>query len=135
DKNGKQLKTFGGGGNHFRGFIDAVFANDPVKVTAPPAEGHLSASLCHLANVSYRTGEPAGLGAAGAPFGHEIADEAFGRMRDHLKAQGVDPARAEYRRGRAVVFDGVAERIPADAQADALLTREYRKPFTLPALG
>lgn len=134
DRDGKQIKTFGGGGDHFRGYIDAILANDPAKAVAPPAEGHLSASLCHLANVSYRTGSSAPLSGA-APFGNAVADEAFTRMRDHLAAQGVDPAKTAYTRGGLIAFDPGAERIPGDAGADALLTRVYRKPFTLPVLG
>jgi predicted dehydrogenase len=41
-------------GDHFLNFIEAVRARDPKLLTAEIEEGHLSSSLCHLANISYR---------------------------------------------------------------------------------
>ena len=37
-----------------------------------------------------------------------------------------------YRTGRALTFDDAAETFPVDPQATAMLTREYRSPFTMP---
>jgi predicted dehydrogenase len=37
-----------------------------------------------------------------------------------------------YRLGRSLTFDGKAERFVGDSEADALLTRSYRAPYTLP---
>ena len=37
-----------------------------------------------------------------------------------------------YRVGRSVTFDGATERFVGDAEADKLLTRRYRAPYTLP---
>ena len=33
--------------------------------------------------------------------------------------------------GRRIVFDGAAERIPNDPEADLLLSRSYREPFVV----
>jgi predicted dehydrogenase len=44
------------GGNNWANFIDAVRANDPAKRNAPIEEGAKSATLLHLANISYRLG-------------------------------------------------------------------------------
>jgi predicted dehydrogenase len=41
---------------HFANFIEAVRRRNPELLTAEIEEGHLSAALCHLANISYRTG-------------------------------------------------------------------------------
>jgi predicted dehydrogenase len=41
---------------HYRNFIEALRACDPTKLTCDILEGHLSAALPHLANVSYRVG-------------------------------------------------------------------------------
>jgi hypothetical protein len=38
----------------------------------------------------------------------------------------------QYRLGRNLRFDGDAERFVDDAQANALLTRDYRPPFVVP---
>ncbi|MBN1894519.1 Gfo/Idh/MocA family oxidoreductase [bacterium] len=43
-------------GGHFGNFIDAVRADDWTLLTADIEEGHLSSSLCHLANLSNRLG-------------------------------------------------------------------------------
>jgi predicted dehydrogenase len=43
-------------GNHYQNFIDAIRANDPKVLTCDVLEGHLSSTLPHLANISYRVG-------------------------------------------------------------------------------
>ena len=43
-------------GNHFSNFVDAIRANDPKILTCDILEGHLSSTLPHLANISYRVG-------------------------------------------------------------------------------
>jgi predicted dehydrogenase len=41
---------------HYQNFIDAIRANDPKILTCDILEGHLSSTLPHLANISYRVG-------------------------------------------------------------------------------
>ncbi len=41
---------------HYQNFIDAVRAGDPKRLACDILEGHLSATLPHLANISYRIG-------------------------------------------------------------------------------
>ncbi len=41
---------------HYQNFIDAIRAGDPKLLTCDILEGHLSATLPHLANVSYQVG-------------------------------------------------------------------------------
>ncbi|MFB3902428.1 MAG: Gfo/Idh/MocA family protein [Acidobacteriota bacterium] len=41
---------------HFANFIEGMRQRKPGLLTAEIEEGHLSAALCHLANISYRTG-------------------------------------------------------------------------------
>jgi predicted dehydrogenase len=45
-----------GEGNHYLNFIDAIRANDPGRANGKIIEGHYSAALVHLANISYRLG-------------------------------------------------------------------------------
>jgi predicted dehydrogenase len=45
-----------GGGDHFGNFIDCVRSRKKEDLNAPVKEGYVSASLVHLANVSYRLG-------------------------------------------------------------------------------
>ncbi len=42
------------GGYHYANFIDCVRSRKPENLNAPIEEGHISATLMHLANVSYR---------------------------------------------------------------------------------
>ena len=41
---------------HYQNFVDAIRANDPKMLTCDILEGHLSSTLPHLANISYRVG-------------------------------------------------------------------------------
>src|SRR5437763_15347494 len=41
---------------HYQNFIDAIRANDPKVLTCDVLEGHLSAALPHLGNISYQVG-------------------------------------------------------------------------------
>lgn len=48
--------TASGGGDHYANFIEAVRSRRQQDLTAEVAEGALSCTLMHLANVSYRVG-------------------------------------------------------------------------------
>jgi len=74
---------------HFENFIDCVRSRQAERLRAPLHEGHLSTTLCHLGNISYRV-------------------------------------------GRSLKFDGTAERFVGDQEADGLLSRAYRAPYSLP---
>ncbi len=53
-KDGKPGPSGREGGNHFQNFIDCVKNRKVEDLNADVEEGHLSSSLCHLANVAYR---------------------------------------------------------------------------------
>jgi len=53
-------------------------------------------------------------------------------LEGHLSSALPHLGNISYRVGRALVFDGKAERFVDDKQADRLLTREYRKGFEVP---
>jgi hypothetical protein len=136
---GELKQTFEGSSsdnNHFANFVKAVKANaKPEDVHGDVEVGHVAAGLCHLGNISYRTGDE-------AAFDSEATKNAFGNDRDgaeatarmvaHLKAQGVDLSTAQCRIGRRLEFDPKAEHFVSDRDANHLLTRNYRKPFVVP---
>ena len=101
-------------------------------------EGHLSSALCHLGNISHL------LGQAAAPDvlrerikGNALLSEAYGRMGEHLVANGVDPARTPLTLGVPLQLAPGREAFTGEfaAQATPLLTRQYRAPFAVPALA
>lgn len=74
---------------HFANFIDCVRSRKRENLHCEIEEGHLSTTMAHLANISYRL-------------------------------------------GRALQFDPKTEKFVNDAEANKMLTREYRKPYELP---
>jgi predicted dehydrogenase len=78
-------------GLHMKNFLAAVQSRKHESLTDEISVAHLSAGLCHLANISYRTGRKLNIASSGA---------------------GVP---------------GIVN----DPEASKLLTREYRKPYTI----
>jgi predicted dehydrogenase len=126
-----EVKDDGRGVNHFRNFIDGVKSGKHETLNADVLDGHLSSALCHLANISYRLGELRPI-TKDDPFSCEEGNEAFHRMRKHLKENGVELEKTQLRVGRTLSFDPKNEKFVGDPEADKLLTREYRKPFVVP---
>jgi len=77
---------------HYQNFVDAVRRNDASVLNSNVLESHLSSTLPHLANISYRT-------------------------------------------GRTIAFDPKAETCVGDAEANRMLTKEYRKGFEVPKIS
>jgi len=122
DADGQRVQQWQAGGDHFANFVAAVRAADPSRLSADAHEGHLSAALCHLGNDSLRQGKALGANAAGASaaWQPELA-EAWGRAREHLRANGLDDA-VEVRYGALL-------RPAADGTKHP--HRDYRAPFVL----
>ncbi|MBD3267490.1 gfo/Idh/MocA family oxidoreductase [bacterium] len=124
----------GPGGGHFGNFIAAMRTRKPSDLNAEILEGHYSSALCHLANISYRVGQPVPFN----PIQDEVkADkdlmEAYNRMQEHLIKNGVSPDKNAYYMGRELKIDAKNEQIIDDIEANHLLTRWYRKPFVVPS--
>jgi predicted dehydrogenase len=123
----------GPGRGHFGNFIAAVRSRKVEDLNADILEGHYSAALCHLANISYRLGQEVPFNQSSRAFGDDKeAYETFGRMEEHLKGDNVVLDRLTYRLGRKLVFDSSTESFIGDPQANQFLTRPYRAPFLVP---
>jgi predicted dehydrogenase len=123
----------GPGSNHFGNFIAAVRSRKIDELNADILEGHHSASLCHLANVSYRLGQDVPFNKRSGAFGDDSdAYESFARMEVHLKQNKVALDGLKYRLGRRLTLDPATELFIGDAAANQLLTRPYRTPFVVP---
>jgi predicted dehydrogenase len=128
---GSEVARFKGGGNHYANFVQAVRSRRYTDLTADIEEGHLSSALCHLGNISYRLGTV----DTSAARERNLAEgkESLERMLDHLRDNQVDIETLPLRVGRKLRFDPAQERFLGDAEADQLLSREYRKGFEVPA--
>lgn len=134
DNDGRETRKFSGGGNHFRNFLDAVRSRRMTDLNAPVREGHLSSALCHLGNISYRLGEQAPFSDKTKRFGdNKEAYETFARFESHLAANAVPLDQTKYQVGRSLKINARREDFGSDRAANALLTREYRAPFIVPA--
>ncbi|MSR33097.1 MAG: Gfo/Idh/MocA family oxidoreductase [Gemmataceae bacterium] len=135
NKDNKEVARFSGGSDqlHFDNFIKAVRARKREILNADILEGHLSSALCHLGNISYRLGKEVTLnGQVQELQGDTEGQEAVTRMVEHLKGNKVDLAGAKVRVGPKLAFDPKKEKFLANAEADKMLTREYRKGFEVP---
>jgi predicted dehydrogenase len=134
DPQGKQIKNFSGGGDHYGNFIQAVRSRRREEQNGEILEGHLSSALCHLANISYRLGSLAPYDKARKSFGDDkAAGETLERTREHLKDNKVAVDGLQYRVGRRLRLEPGKETFLGDKEANAMLTRQYREGFVVPA--
>jgi hypothetical protein len=139
DLKGEKIAEFKGGGDHFGNFFDAVKSRKSEDLHADILEGHLSSALCHLGNISYRLGTPVLADDAKSrlqslPPQNE-APETFERFMTHLGENNVDLTKTKFNFGVPLTIDPLAEQFTGElaAQANPMLTREYRTPFVVPS--
>ena len=141
DKDGKQIKAWkedkgGGEAPHFKNFIEAVRSRNHKDLYADILEGHLSSALCHTGNISHRLGKVAAPGAIREQIkGDREATATVERMFDHLKANEVNIDTDKLTLGPVLKMNPKTETFIGNAAADKQLTREYRKPFVVPAIS
>ncbi len=139
DREGTMIKEFGGAGGdelHFQNFLKAVRSRNYKDLNADIEDGHLSSALCHVGNISYRLGKammPSDVRAA--LTGNAEATETFERFSSHLADNKVDLDKDKVMFGAKLKIDGKKENFPGNDKANAMLTREYRAPYIVPAAG
>jgi predicted dehydrogenase len=133
DKAGKEVAKFSGGGDqhHFDNFVKAVRSRNVADQNCDIADGHLSAALCHLANISYRLGTPMPVGKAGGVSNDKNVNDFAAAMVAHLKDNGVDVEKVKGRFGPSLKIDPKTEKFTHNDKANAMLFAEYRKGFEL----
>jgi predicted dehydrogenase len=136
DKEGKQIKSFSGGGNHFVNFIEAVRSGRRQDLNAEVLEGHLSTAVCHTGNISYRLGEK----ASAKQMRDQIRDvPLFGlmleRFLEHLKAHEIDIDAGTVTLGPWLQIDRENERFKDSEPANRLVRGFYREPYIVPDLS
>jgi len=139
DPAGKLVQKFESkqGENHFVNFIKAVRSGKRDDLNAEIEKGHVSTGLCHVANISHRLGKPVAIGdihshLSGGEYGDEVR-ATFTRMVEHLGEHQIDLNKTKLTLGEPLAIDSKNERFVNNVSADALLGREYRKPFVVPS--
>lgn len=133
DKDGQKIVEFKGSESHYANLIKAIRSRKVSDLHADILEGHLSSALCHTGNISYRIGRHKSADEIQEAIKADAsAVEAVGRMQEHLAANGVDLTKTPLTLGPVLKMNPETERFIDNAEADKLLTREYRKPFVVP---
>ncbi len=140
DNAGNKIIEFPGDGGrgHQQNFIEAVRSRDRSILHSELEEGVISAELCHLANISYRSGAAASPGTVQERTGEtEKMAETFQRVRSHLQANDIDMDRERIILGSWLRYQRHSRRITGgdgntELIANALLEPTYREPFVVP---
>jgi hypothetical protein len=136
DNDGKKVREkFGAGesGDHCQHFIDHI-KTGKIPAIHSALNGHLSAALPHMANVSYRLGKAAPTGEIAERLkGNSQFAETFARMKEHLLANGIDLDKSSPTLGPMLAFDPKTEKFTGDLadQANHIATDTYRKEFSI----
>lgn len=133
DKSGTEVKRWNGAQNHYENFVTAVRSRRMEDLNADILQGHLSSALCHTGNISYQLGKRAKPGVIREQL-KEYADlnEGYDRMVEHLRRNEVDLDTDQLTLGAGLRMDPSRERFIGNADANRLLTRNYREPFVVP---
>ncbi len=136
---GRIIQEFKGGGDHYENFLQAVRSRNADDLNSDAFQGHLSAALAHLANISYYLGEDnkVSIGEAKAVLekvkSRDNNIETLNRTVRHLEDNGVDLDKYPISMGPLLKFDPRREVFTNSAAANEMLHREYRRPFVCPA--
>ena len=138
DLKGTLIKEFRGGGDHYGNFVEAVRSRKAESLNSDALQGHLSAALAHLANISSYLGESnkATLDQAKAVLAKiKSRDDnlaTLNRTVQHFKDNGVDLDKTPMSIGPLLAFDPQKEVFTNSADANKILHRQYREPFVCP---
>jgi len=138
DLQGNLIRTFEGRTeSHFANFLKAVRSRKVSELNADILEGHQSTALCHVGNISYRLGRPSSPDQIQKHLDelklNDDVSDTFQRTRQHLADNQVDFGTSGLTLGPLLRPDSDKETFADNPVANALLSREYRKPFVLPA--
>lgn len=136
DSEGKQVKSFSAGGNHFVNFIQAVRSGRREDLNAEVLVGHRSTAVCHSGNISYRLGKKASV----KEMRDRVEDvplfgEMFNRFLGHVKAHEIDINAGTITLGPWLQIDRQNECFKNSEPANRLVRGFYREPYVVPPLG
>jgi len=137
DKDNKLIKQYKGtgGSGHDANFIDAVRAGSNKNLAAEIEVGHLSTTVCHLANIGVRVGKATPMEELRANYkSHDDALNTLDSMATQLKSCGVDVDAKPFIAGPKLAYDPKAEQFTGDhaEEANKYIRRQDRAPFVVP---
>jgi predicted dehydrogenase len=137
DNDGKEIKSWKGGGDHFGNLVDAIRTGKKEDLNGEILEGHLSSALCHTGGISQQLGRPATADEIAQTVSkHELFADSFDRMAQHLRKNEVDiDGKPSLLLGPWLEMDVNTETFKSNDAANKMLTREYRKGYDVPAAG
>jgi predicted dehydrogenase len=119
--------------DHFANFIDAVRSRKASDLHADIEDGHLSTSLCHMPNISYRLGRKCDPEAIKAAVKSDPAAlETFERFAQHLASNEIDLSIDKAVLGLPLTMDPKTERFIDNEAGNRMLKRVYRAAFRVP---
>lgn len=138
DPEGNLVKKLEGNSlNHFENFMGAVRSGRREDLKADVTEGHQSTGLCHVGNISTRLGRPESIAEIRNRLAelklHDDVLKTLERMTEHLKSNGLDLEKNKLNLGPFLSLSQTKEEFVGNAEANKLLSREYRAPFVVPA--
>jgi len=138
DNDGKKIKKISGQGgpDHRHTFINAVRSRKVSDLTCDILEGHRSAVLAHMANISYRLGQRCPQEKISESIkGNKAAMETFESIKGHLSGNKVDLEKTPMTLGPWLKWDSAKDKFTGDFPAkwaNTLIKDSYREPFVIP---
>ncbi len=134
--NGTLIEKFEPTGEDTRvNFLNAVRSRDIKSQNAHILDGHLSATLVHMANISYRVGNKLTNDEIRERIqGITSLEESFERFDNHLYANRIDLKKMPVKLGPMLTFNSSSESFTGDftEEANKMVKPEYRQPFVIP---
>jgi predicted dehydrogenase len=136
DNEGKEVKKFSGGGDHFVNFIEAIRSGRRQDLNAEILEGHISTAVTHTGNISYRLGVKASQRQMFKQVREiPIFRDMYERMIEHLISHEIDVNARTVSLGPWLQIDRKNECFKNNEQANRLVRGFYRKPYVVPDLS
>jgi predicted dehydrogenase len=142
DNKGNKIRQFSssGGNLHHENFIEAMRSRNAEDLKGDILEGHISASLCHMANISFRLGQSSSPEVIKEAIKSQqpAALESLERFNDNLFENWIDLTKENAFLGPMLEFEPNKEKFIDEGDysishwANEMLTRHYREPFVLP---
>jgi len=116
-------------------FIKALKSGKKEDLKTDILEGHLSAIISHIGNISYQTGSRVSMEEIRKTAGnYKYLNDVLLGFEEHLRLNGLDPGKEEMYMGAVLNFDSKTEKFTGEhaAVANLFLKDNYREPFVIP---